>query len=665
MKMPSARTVILLAWATLVAWLPQADAGQWVRPNQLNLRDTRGNPIVWVPAELTVFCFLGTECPLAKLYGPRLQRLADEFADRGVRFVGVNSNVQDSPAEIDDYATKHSIRFPIAKDANQSAAEMLGATRTPEVVVVSPLGKIVYQGRIDDQYEPGLAKPEPTKNDLHDAIEKTLAGKVLVHSRTQGVGCLISRIKQPNRAGEAKPAVEVTFTRDIAPILNQHCVECHREGEIGPFALTEYDEVVGWGAMMLEVIDQKRMPPWHADPKIGHFIGERRFPAEAREAIAAWIDQGMPEGDPAELPQQPTRLSGWHLKTQPDVQLKMRERPFRVPAEGVVEYQHFVVVPDWTEDRWVRAAQVIPGDASVVHHCIVFVRPPGESDSGGVGWLGAYVPGQRTMMLPPGHGRLVPAGSTLVFQMHYTPNGTACEDTTKVGIWFADAESITHEVATQLAVNHEFRIPPGKSDYEVKMSRQRFPDQARMLGATPHMHLRGKSFLMSATKVSGDCQTLLHVPAYDFNWQHWYAFSKPIDLDEVDSLEMKITFDNSRNNPVNPDPDQYVTWGDQTWEEMALVFFDVACPVGHWPAKSRRGSQLNIIPSEKELAARQQKIDQRVQAYLLKLDRDGDGAIGREEAPTKFRRDGFDDADYDHDGQLCRDEILAAVEAGQ
>lgn len=656
--------ILLLAGIIAVGMMPWhqvVNADEIVRLNELNLRDTSGQPIEAVSADLTVFCFLGTECPLAKLYGPRLQRLADEFADQGVDFVGVNSNVQDSPPEIDDYALEHSIRFPIAKDTNQSVADSLGATRTPEVVVVNQFGKIVYQGRIDDQYEPGLAKPEPKQHDLRNAIEQTLAGKVVIRSRTQGVGCLISRITKPKTADDTGPTV--TFAHDIAPLLNQHCVECHREGEIGPFALTDYDEVVGWGPMMLEVIDQKRMPPWHADPKVGHFIGERRFPSEARDTIATWIDQGMPAGDPAELPKQPTWLSGWHLESEPDVVLNMRERPFRVPAEDVVEYQYFVVDPGWAEDRWVRAAQVIPGDASVVHHSIVFVRPPDGKGSSGVGWLGAYVPGQRTMMLPPGHGRLIPAGSKLVFQMHYTPNGTACEDTTKVGVWFAGTDSITHEVVTQIAINHEFEIPPGQSDYQVEMSRRSFPEQARLLGVTPHMHLRGKSFMMSAKKSGSDRQPLLHVPAYDFNWQHWYAFVDPIELGEVDSLEMTVTFDNSADNPVNPAPDEYVTWGDQTWEEMAIAFFDVACPVGQWSQRSRPRESLDIIPNEEELAARQRLIEERAQSFLSQLDRDGDGAVSRDEAPVTLRRNGFRSLDHNRDGRISRDEALAAAEA--
>ena len=640
-------------------FLSSAGAGGSVEIARLQLRDTAGKPIQPQPAKLTVYCFLGTQCPLARLYGPRLQRLADQFADKNVVFIGVNSNIQDSPAEIDAYATEHSIRFAIAKDADQSIAKTLGATRTPEVIVVNASGVTVYQGRIDDQYQPGIARAEPTHHDLLEAITSVLAGKNVASPRTDAVGCLISRIKTtPVKESEAT----ITFTRDIAPILNQHCVECHREGEIGPFALTDYDEVVGWGPMMLEVIDQKRMPPWHADPAIGHFIDARTMPGEARDRIAQWIDEGMPEGDTSDLPDTPEWPRGWHMQTNPDVEIAMRERPFRVPEDGVVEYQYFVVDPKWDEDRWLRAAQVIPGDASVVHHAIVFVRPPDGTNHDGIGWLGAYVPGQRSGMLPLGHGRRIPAGSKIVFQLHYTPNGKVAEDITRVGVWFADANSITHEVVTHFAIDNDFEIPPGDEDYKVHLSKRSFPRQSRLLGATPHMHLRGKSFIMSATKSNGESEPLLHVPKYDFNWQHWYAFTEPIELDELKSLEMTIAFDNSDNNPFNPAPNEYVSWGDQTWEEMAIAFFDVASPLGTINQNSRRRPRRSFLPSDEEIARRKNRVEQHVESFLKKMDANGDGEVTREETPVTLRRNGFRSLDHNRDGRISRDEVRASAE---
>lgn len=631
---------------------------------KLTLRDADGQAIVLPPSDYTVVCFLGTECPLARLYGPRLERLAQEFRGNSVGFLGVDSNMQDSPAEIAAYASDLGITFPIAKDSDQSVLAAFGAERTPEVFVIDAAGGIYYQGRIDDQYQPGLARTKPTQHDLRDAIESLLAGEPVDEPKTPGVGCLVTRIAQASQANAETPTV--TFTADVAPILNQHCVECHRESEIAPFALTDYDEVVGWGQMILEVIDQGRMPPWHADPKIGHFIGERRMSAKDRDTIAQWLDQGMAEGNLDELPPAPTWNAGWHLPTDPDMEIPMRDRPFHVPTDDVVDYQYYIVDPGWKEDRWVRAAQVVPGDASVVHHAIVFVRPPDGSDSHGIGWLGAYVPGQRTAMLPPGHARRIPAGSKLVFQMHYTPNGLASDDISRVGVWFASSSEVTHEVFTRVAIDHDFEIPPRTKDYEVNISLKHFDPESRLLGATPHMHLRGKSFRLKARRENGEVEELLSVPHYDFNWQHYYQFAEPLPLDAIDSLEMTVTFDNSAGNPANPAPEAYVTWGDQTWEEMAIAFFDVARP--------RKGKRDRAEPHEKttgavgaatvidpEPSAAQQAIEHRTHAFLKQMDKNGDGRVERDETPLTFQKFGFNKLDVNKDGILDYDEVTAAA----
>lgn len=628
-----------------LAWPPQ------------KLRGTDGKSVWIEPAKLTVVCFLGTECPLARLYGPRLQSLADRYSDRGVTFLGVNSNLQDSPSEIDRYAEEHSIKFPIVKDADQSIADSMGATRTPEVFIVDSTGMIRYQGRIDDQYEPGIARAKPTQNDLLDAIESVVSGNPVAHPKTNGVGCLITRIAK--RESKSNVKSDVTFSRDIASILNKHCVECHRSGEIGPMELTDYDEVVGWGQMILEVIDQGRMPPWHADPAVGHFVGQRSMPASERKMIEDWLTQGMPQGDPADLPELPPGNSGWQFATEPDFEFKMRDRPFVVPADGVVEYQYFVVDPNWTEDRWIRGAQVIPGDASVVHHAIVFVRPPDGSGFAGIGWMGAYVPGQRAVSFPPGHARLVPAGSKLVFQMHYTPNGRTTPDTSRVGVWEIDAKDVTHEVFTQMAIDHEFEIPPGQKDHLVKMSVDSFPPNSRMLGITPHMHLRGKSFRLDAQCDDDSSVPLLRVPNYDFNWQHWYQFAEPIELDLLKSLQMSVTFDNSRANPFNPSPQDFVSWGDQTWEEMAVAFFDVAIPRDGPKRKSNGPAKL----TQEQITAVNKKIDQYTDDFFAKMDVDKDGVITREETPVTFRRYGFHRIDHDGNGRIERDEVRS--EAGE
>lgn len=619
------------------------------------VRDVENKPLPAADAEWKVVCFLGVECPLARLYGQRLSRLSEQFSANSVQFIGVNSNPQDSVDDVKRYIAELELSFPNVKDDNQTWASQFGATRTTEVFVLDAADEVCYQGRIDDQYEPGISRTAPKQHDLRNALEALVTGDAALVAKTEAVGCLITILKQPHRLPEN--AAQVTFTRDVAPILNQHCVECHRPGEIGPFALNDYNEVVGWGEMMLEVIDQGRMPPWHADPKYGKFVGARHMPDEARETLAAWVAQGMPEGEAKDLPPQPEWVAGWQLPTPPDAEYAMRARPFVVPAEGTVEYQYFVVDPEWKEERWIRAAQVVPGNTAVVHHAIVFVRAPDGLNSKGIGWLGGYVPGQRITPLPPGHARRVPAGSKLVFQMHYTPNGRETEDVTKIGVWWGDSAEITHEVTTRVALNHDFEIPPGAKDHTVKLQLRGFSRESRLLSVTPHMHLRGKSFRLEARKAD-QLETLLHVPHYDFNWQHWYYFDSPLELEKIVALEMQVSFDNSVANPANPDPTVFVTWGDQTWQEMAVAFFDVAHPRD----QPRVLAQHQSPATTQDVAERRALVTEKANHFLAAMDRDGDGVIMREEVPDAFRLFGFRRMDHNRDGRLERSEVEAEAE---
>jgi peroxiredoxin len=622
----------------------------WVR--DLPLPDCQGNPVhVDGDKNLFVVCFLGTECPLAQLYAKRLGDLSRQFEDQGVRFVGVVANPQDSAADVKAYWSKHEFPFPVVHDPQQQWMRALGADRTPQVFVIGEQQQVLYRGRIDDQYQPGVSRAEPTQHDLRDALEAVLQRQPVPRPVTTAVGCLITPLDRIGKTPLPDEAGVPTFHRDIVPILNRHCVECHRDGEIGPFALQDYDEVVGWGEMIMEVVDQQRMPPWGADPNVGEFVGAREMPTEAIETLRRWVAGGMPEGDPADQPAEPQFVSGWQLPRQPDQVLEMRSRPFVVPAEGIIEYQYFVVDPGFQQDRWVRAAEVVPGNRSVVHHAIVFVRPPDGRRMAGIGWLGAYVPGQRLPEYPSDLARLVPAGSKLVFQMHYTPNGQVAEDITRVGLVFADESEVKHELITTMAINQDFDIPPQAPNYEVRSRVQWLPDSGRLLGLAPHMHLRGKSFRVIA-EVDGRERSLLHVPRYDFNWQHVYQFARPLDLERLKNIRCVATFDNSDANPFNPDPDQTVFWGDQTSEEMSVAFLDVSRP--------RSASRIPVA-SEEEIQSRRETRRAKRQAareFIDRFDRDGDGNVASSEVPVAFRRFAFRDYDRNRDGFLSEGEVI-------
>ena len=529
-------------------------------------------------SRVVVLAFLGTECPLAKLYGPRLAGISKRYADKGVTILGVNSNRHDSITEISAYARIHEISFPILKDLDNRIADQVGATRTPEILILDENRVVRYHGRVDDQYGVGYIRAEPEKSFVTNAIDDLLASRTVATSATEVVGCFIGRTRQPD------PTSEVTFSNQVARILNRHCVECHREGEIAPFSLTSYDEVVGWGDTMLEVIQDGRMPPWHADPRHGDFLNARLMTEEEKSQLRQWVDAGCPEGDQSQLPEQPTYTKGWQLPREPDLVVNMRDQPFDVPAEGTVKYQYFQVDPGFKEDTWIKAAELQPGNRAVVHHILAFVVPPGgrskELKSTTGEFLAAYVPGHRAPLYPRGMAKLIPAGSKLAFQLHYTPIGTPQKDLSRLGLTFAKPdEEIEQVVVTQQASNHRgLVIPPNADNHRVEAKSQTAPADVQILAFMPHMHLRGKSFSYAAHFPDGRKETLLDVPHYDFNWQTAYRVAKPVSLPKGAYLQCVAHFDNSENNLANPDPTQTVRWGDQTWNEMMIGYFDVAIP---------------------------------------------------------------------------------------
>ena len=600
-----------------------------------------------------VVCFLGTECPLARIYGPRLQAMSEAYSDRGIEFIGVNSNVQDSLEEVEAYVKDLDLRFPMGKDFDRAVALNAGATRTPEVFVIDRAGAVRYQGRIDDQYQPGISRSEAKQHDLEDALDQLVAGEAVATPKTEAVGCLISLPRQ------AITSTDVTFCRDVMPVLQKHCTECHRDGEIGPFAMEEFDEIVGWADMCVEVVDQGRMPPWHANPDVGEFANARHMPERDKELLRKWVDAGMPYGDPEDLPPKPTFTQGWRFEREPDLVLPMSDTPFEVPADGTVEYQYYVVDPGFTEDRWVRAAQVIPGDSGVVHHCICFTRPPDDANFRDIGLLSAYVPGQIRGKLPTGYAQRVRAGSRIVFQMHYTPNGKRTSDITQLGLVFADAQTVTHEIIALGGAEQEFEIPPQAAAHAVRGDIGWHPAEAMLLSIMPHMHLRGKSFQFQLEQEGGD-ETILDVPLYDFNWQHNYELAEPIPLANVNRLRFTATFDNSADNPTNPDPQEFVTWGDQTWQEMAVTFVTVARPLDAKPVVRTSGSK-SAAELETELRAkiaeRENEARKFAKDYIARFDRSGDGKISEYEFPESVRIYSFRRFDHNRDGRVSEDEI--------
>jgi peroxiredoxin len=573
--------VLLSLAIALIPSVALADAPEKPSPigkkvASFKLRDYRGadkSLDQFADRKLVVLAFLGTECPLAKLYGPRLAALAKEYDAKGVAFVGINSNQQDSFSAIDHYARVNHIEFPILKDVGNVLADQLGALRTPEVFVLDEQRVVRYWGRIDDQYGIGFSRPKATHRELVQALKELLDGKEVSQKTTEAPGCFIGRVRQEAKGGE------ITYARHIAPILQKRCVECHQPGEIGPFALTTYDEVIGWTETIRDVVKERRMPPWFADPKYGHFSNDSHLPEEERQLILKWIDADAPRGDLSELPKVKETLHGWRIPN-PDVVLTIA-KPFAVPAEGTVPYQFFVIDPGFKEDKWVKAAEVRPGCRPAVHHVLVFVQPPGRPNMGRTrqgfisDWLVSNVPGASPMTLPDGMAKRVPAGSRLLIQVHYTPTGKPESDQTSLALMFADPKTVKQEVMTDMAVNHNFTIPANTDDYPIE-STKKIEQDTLVLTLMPHTHLRGKTFKYEATYPNGEKEILLDVPHYDFNWQMTYVLDKPKLLPKGTILRCLANYNNSRSNFSNPNPNERVRWGEQTWEEMMIGYFDAA-----------------------------------------------------------------------------------------
>jgi peroxiredoxin/mono/diheme cytochrome c family protein len=559
-------------------------AGRIITP--FTLRDARGKETSladFKEHDVLVVAFLGTECPLAKLYGPKLAKLEKEYRSRGVGFVAINSNAQDSLAEMAAYAKSCEMEFAQLKDPDQKVADLFGATRTPEIFVLDARRAVRYHGPVDDQFGVGVARDKPTQDYLKTAIDELRSGNPLSCIEREPVGCKIGR--EPRE----KTATGVTYSKEIARILQARCVECHRAGEIGPFALTRYEEAAPWAETIAEAVRESRMPPWHADPKHGKFANDQRLATAEREAIVAWAAAGAPEGKKSEAPPPRTFVEGWQLPRKPDVVVPMRKTAFPVAAEGTIDYQYFTVEPGFKEDKWVSAAEIVPGNRAVVHHVLVFVKTKGSRFGKGEGYLACYVPGARVQPFPQGMAKRIPAGAKLSFQVHYTPVGTPQEDVTSIGLVFAKPEEVTHAVLTGSASIKRLAIPPHAENHRAEATSASAGVEILLLSMTPHMHLRGKSFTYEQLTSRGGRETLLSVPRYDFNWQTSYTLAEPKVLSAGTKIRCTAHYDNSAKNHANPDPSASVKWGPKTSDEMLFGYFDFAVEKKHLAAAEKLG----------------------------------------------------------------------------
>lgn len=381
-----------------------------------------------------------------------------------------------------------------------------------------------------------------------------------------------------------------TFGKEIAPILFTHCTSCHRPGEIAPMSFQNYKEVRPWAKAIREKVVNRTMPPWHADPHIGQWANDKRLAQKDIDTIVAWVDGGAKEGDPKDVPALPKFASGWQIG-EPDITFAMPEE-FTVPAQGTVPYVYFQVPSNFKEDKYVTAMEARAGDLSVVHHIVVYIREPNPTkpkrpNDLGDGLLGALSPGMTPFIAQPGTAKLIKAGSTIVFQMHYTPSGKVTKDRSLLGLKFAQVP-VEKIITTTAAWDARFEIPANAERHEVRANWVADED-IDIISLMPHMHLRGKDYTYQATYPDGRREVLLSVPNYDFGWQTYYYPKKPIRIPKGTKIETIAHYDNSTKNSVNPDPNKAVRFGEQTWEEMMNGFFDYT-PAGKLPPTASGGS---------------------------------------------------------------------------
>ncbi|MBL8266857.1 redoxin family protein [Steroidobacter sp.] len=485
----------------------------------------------------------GNGCDTSRQAAGTVQALQSQYEKQGVTFLAINSNLNDSLGSVGKEATQADIKLPILLDTAQLVGESLNLTRNGEVLVLNTKGwKIAYRGNASG---------------ISGALDAVIAGKP-APAATAATGCEIKMPERDKRNAHAK----ISYEKEVAPLLIDKCVVCHRQGGIGPWQMSSYDMIRGFSPMIREVVRTQRMPPWHADPHYGVFHNDRGLSAAQAKTLVHWIEAGSPRGAGADpLLSQRKDWPQWALG-QPDLVVELP--PFTTPATGTIPYQNIKIENPLDHAVWVRAVDFLPGQRAVLHHIIASA---GGETRGNIS-LNNYVPGAEPLQVPKDNGILLPAKTKLHFQVHYTPNGQALTDVTRMGLYFMK-DPPKYNFRSMIFINPRLKIP-ANTKVHVEKAERKFDQDAVIFSLHPHAHFRGKSSSFVAHYPDGREEMLLNIPVYDFNWQSTYDLSKPLNVPAGTRIVYTQVFDNSVQNKANPDPNREVTWGEQTWEEMVF-----------------------------------------------------------------------------------------------
>jgi len=375
-------------------------------------------------------------------------------------------------------------------------------------------------------------------------------------------------------------AEQLTYTKDVAPIINENCVTCHRPGQAGPMSLMSYKEVRPWAKSIRKQVSDKKMPPWHATESKVALANDRSLTDEQINTIVNWIDSGVTRGKRADLPVMPEFSDGeWQLG-EPDFVAVLPE--VEVPGGGPDVFKDLGGKVNLKEDRWLTKMEILPSNTSVAHHVIAFQVRGFNADPIG-GWLGAWASGTDPMVFPEGTGRIMKKGHSIIGNMHYHPTEKDEKDQTRIGLHFAKDESkIEKELTNLWVMNSSFLIPAGDPNHEVRATKT-FNQSGNIMAFQPHMHYRGKDIKYIANYPDGSSETLLSVDNYDFSWQTDYSLAEPIHIPKGTTVDIIAHFDNSADNEFNPDPTRNVTFGNESYDEMMIGFMDFIVDEGVRP----------------------------------------------------------------------------------
>jgi len=588
-----------------------------------------------------VVAFTSTSCPVTKRQLSNIAQLEDQFRAKGINFVYVNPIETDSASDATRVSSSTGLNGRYIIDIDKSISRVLAPRTTAEVFVFNATQELVYRGAADDQYTVTSSLPKPRNQWLLNTLGAVVAGRKPAMANVDPSGCALEPVSAP-------PTTAIAYYDTVAPILQKNCVSCHREGGIAPFKLDTITDVKSHAAMIKQAVEQGTMPPWQAAPAVGTtkspWVNDCSLQPADKETLLTWLNGPRALGNIAKAPKPlPAIKDGWSLG-KPDMIVTMPQ-PLFVPATGVLPYRIMDAEVNITEDKWVQSVEVVPSAKQVVHHVLIFVRKPGQFSVEDLNerssFFAAYVPGTSTAAWPEGLAKKLPKGSVLRFQMHYTTNGTAATDQTKLGIRFA-AKTPEHEIKVTGASNTRFRIPAGDPNYKV-VSSLPIPMDVKMTALMPHMHVRGKAAKYELVMPDGTRKLLLDVPRYDFNWQHTYRYAEPLVVPKNSRLEYTCWFDNSTGNKNNPDPKREVPWGPQTFDEMQLGYIE-------YYATGKDDST--------EIVDESQAMDSMFENMFGQIDKNSDGFVTKDE----FQNPAFGLLDKDRDGKLTKEEAKVIMQ---